>query len=392
MSRKKQRLSAAKKKIAVVTPAPLPANPQPASVAPASTPPGSQMLSILTILNRLPRLWLILIWSITTTIFAAIIGNIVTQFQSNPALLWPAISSFLPFILILIFITIASLFWHHNLTTRQKNQQQGGISGSGTAQASGTTSLIEKIGEQVRAALSVFIIPIVIPAVSSFLLVCFLLLTLIRPIWCPAFICPLPQTIAPTHPGEVSDQNLEAYFSEMQKTFIKLPGPLKQNTLQSVDQNIAAIRSDDPQTGPYRLFISIHNRHQTGEYLLYIYSVALIVNAVPPLDALYVANTPSFTRDASLYHITYSGQPAGSQLDASYEPVPSLHHHQFLADDGDDTIGLQIDPAFNLQADLQFYVDITYSLATEIPKHTIRINKLFEVAFSNANNWHPQKL
>ncbi len=251
----------------------------------------------------------------------------------------------------------------------------------------GTTFLNKE--RHFHRVLSIMVVSGIILVVITVLILSPLMMIQFRPAWCPDFLCLSTQARVATHSGRASDQNLDAYFLAQQSTSFELPGALQQYTLQNLPRTIAAVRSDNVQSSTYRLVISVQNLHQTG-YEIYIETVTLVVHALPPLaDPLNVWDTSSLSYSTAPYDVNYTGQPAGSVLDATFEPNPDLTSvHQRLKPGESDLIGLQIDPAYNLRADLQFQVRITYRMANEGQEHTLTLPNLFEVVFSNASNWH----
>ena len=329
-------------------------------------------------------------WALCLLVAETIFTNIVTQIHGNSAQLWIYLQQHFPIPVIAILLTAIAPFiaLQEGKVDEQKFRQEGATSHS----SHGKASALDNIVRQIRHVLSTLVIPIVVPVVTTTLFLILLLLVLLRPVWCPGFICSPPQTKVATYPGRVNDQNLDAYFLTQQSTSFELPGTLQQYSLQNLPRTIAAVRSDNGQSSPYRLVIGVQNLHQTG-YEIYIDAVTVVVYAVPPLaHPLNVWNSGSLTYNTSPYHVTYAGEPAGSVLGTTYEPVPHLTGiHQRLRPGETDDIDLQIDPAHNLQADLQFQVRITYRMANEDQEHTLTLPNLFEVVFSDASNWYPRK-
>jgi hypothetical protein len=260
---------------------------------------------------------------------------------------------------------------------------------------------LKSIEKQHLRTYATAIIPTITPLITIMLFLVLLFTVLFQNGWCPGLICTPTQPKSAIHPDEISDQNLYvAYLHLQQTTSFELPGAPGQYTLQNLPRTVAAVKSDGEQQAPYRLVITVRNLHQTG-YEIYIDSVTLLVYAVPRLaNPLNVWNTSSLSYNTTIYKVTYAGEPARSVLSAALQPPgsgssstlnQSPHFtgiHQRLPPGEQDEIGLQIDPAYNLQADLQFQVRITYHMANENSTHALTLPNLFEVVFSNASNWH----
>jgi hypothetical protein len=134
----------------------------------------------------------------------------------------------------------------------------------------------------------------------------------------------------------------------------------------------------------------VHDLQQSG-YEIYIEHVILLVKQVPPLATpLNVWTAGSLNYTSSPYSVTYNGEGPGTMLPTKYVPVPGVTHtHQRLQPGEADAIDIQINPTANLQADLQFQVQIVYKLANENQEYRLILPNIFEVVFSNASNWHP---
>lgn len=326
-------------------------------------------------------------WALCVLVSTIIFTNIVTKIQGNPSQLWNFLEEHWLFSLGMVLLTAISPFVALNKTDAHKKASPQNVAGSHLSER--IHSALDERARLFSHMLSHTFIPIILPIVTTTLFLSLLLLVLSRPAWCPGFICPPIQTILGTQPGGVHDQNLDAYFLSQESTSFELPGSLQQYTLQNLPRNIAAIRSDDEQLSPYRLVIGVHNLHQQG-YEVYIDTVAVIVHAVPPLaNPLNVWSINSLAYTTNPYSVTYAGEPAGSVLNAIYEPIPSLTGvHQRLQPRETDDIDLQINAKPHLQADLQFQVRITYRMANEGQEHMLTLPNLFEVVFSDVNNWH----
>jgi hypothetical protein len=224
-------------------------------------------------------------------------------------------------------------------------------------------------------------------AISAFLtttntvICCAVLATiLLKPAWCPDFLCPAPEPILAatgTH-----DTELEAYFTAIQSPFIVLPN--------SPSHSIGALRIDRKNSQDYRVAFGVHNLLQHTPYPIVIENVSLIVVQTPPtpypLRVQYIP--PMRVYNSNIYQVAYRGQSAGGILTANYVAVPNANV-QLEQGEADE---IDLDVTSKLAIDLQFKIQITYHLSTDPTYHTLTIPGTYEVIFSDATNWQQYQL
>jgi hypothetical protein len=221
----------------------------------------------------------------------------------------------------------------------------------------------------------------------SFLLVGMIIL---RPVWCPAWLCPAPRLIV--NPNGVHDSNLELYFQTVQGSSFVFSGNPAQYTLRNLPMDISALRIDTPQQKPYRVILGIHSLQQ-GRFGLIIDQVVLMVKQVTLVPLPLRVWTQSEARDyhSNPYEVSYGGQDAGASLLALYTPANGLLDSRVQLIPGEsDELDIQI--TSRVVADLYFQVSVKYRVINESKEQTIILPRIFEVVFSNTSNWHPYSI
>lgn len=228
-------------------------------------------------------------------------------------------------------------------------------------------------------------------------LLCFSLLgmTLSRPSWCPASLCPAPKVITKpittTHGSH--DANLDVYFISFQSTAYVIPGNPQKPTYvpNSGDpRSIGAILLKAGTTpAPYTLAIGLHSLY-TGRYSLLIDKVTLLVtnvNAVPDTLQVYPDTLLTAYSTTNPARFVYQDQQAHQTIPDTYSP--SLLPRVELASGESDQIDAAVES--RVPIDIHFRIQVTYHIATE-EQHSLILPQVFEVVFSNSANWHPYQL
>ena len=227
---------------------------------------------------------------------------------------------------------------------------------------------------------------------TSSLLLSFMLVSMVilRPVWCPMWLCPAPQLVV--NPQGVHDSNLEVYFQAIQSPSYFFSGSPAQYTLNNLPMDASALRVDTPRQKPYRVILGIHSLQQ-GRFGLIIEQVVLVVKQVTLVPSPLHVWTQSETRDyhSNLYQGRYEGQDVGARLLVVYTPSNGLidGRVQLIPGESDE---LDIQVTSRVVADLHFQVQVNYRVINESREQSILLPKTFEVIFSNASNWHPYHL
>lgn len=232
------------------------------------------------------------------------------------------------------------------------------------------------------------VVATVLSTLSTVSLVVVVVLVLSRPSWCPTAICPLSLPL--TNPHGTHDTNLEIYFTALQSSWYAMPGDPAQYSLRNLPTTVSAVRLD-PQVPslPYRVVLGVHSLQQ-GQFGMFIERVAVVIQGLPPMPyplSVWAAGS-ALNYHTNPYLVVYSGEPAGTALSAAYVPLPGALVQ--LAPGEADELDVQVDS--HVVADLQFRVQVTYRVTNEEHVHTLTLPQVFEVAFSNASNWHPYEI
>jgi hypothetical protein len=120
--------------------------------------------------------------------------------------------------------------------------------------------------------------------------------------------------------------------------------------------------------------------------------VAVLIKKVPPgPNPLRVLNKgPSLNYIANPYQAIYYGQRHGQALPAKYLPVPYAGP-QLTSGESD---RLDVQMTSQVPADIQFQMQVKYHIAGIQPykEYTLTLPTVFEVVFSDAENWHQYSL
>lgn len=225
----------------------------------------------------------------------------------------------------------------------------------------------------------------------SFLL-CFALLVVVlaKPPWCPSSLC-----TQVTNPQGVHDANLDAYFLTFESNTFTIPGnpanTYSQDISNETNPNTTGVvdMKNGKYSSDYRIVIVVHSLYQ-GRYSILLDQVNLVVEKqrlIPdPLNVwLKQANV---TYEASRYVVTYRGQGNTSILPAKYIYTPG-GYTQLLSMESDQ---LDIQVGSIVPVYLQYKIQVTYHIATDIEKHTLTLPQTFNVIFSGSSNWHMYQL
>jgi hypothetical protein len=240
----------------------------------------------------------------------------------------------------------------------------------------------KKVGHTPR-----LVLPMVVSALGNTFFVILLAIVLIRPPWCPVFLCPGPKLIL--NPQGIHDTNLEVYYQTVQSTSYLLPGDPSRYTINNLPKNIGAQRIDITIPHPYQMVLGVHSLQQ-GRFGMIIEQVALVVRQATsiPYPLRVWVKDPLRVFQINPYGVTYIGGDAGTILPAIYVPIP-MEHVQLVPGESDE---LSIEILSRRIVDLHFQVQVTYRVANEEQQHTLTLPNLFEVIFSDASNWHPYRL
>lgn len=218
-----------------------------------------------------------------------------------------------------------------------------------------------------------------------------LVVVLARPSWCPTPLCPPLQTVTKimTNPQGVHDANLEIYFLTFQSASYAIPGNSIENPPYLPDdknpRSIGTVRIDSQLSSVYRVVLEAHSLYQ-GKYSILIDQVTVVIKKVPPgprpLDVWTKGSLLNYA--ANPYQVVYDGQESGQVLPATYLPVPYARVQ--LTSGESDQLDVQV--RSHVVADIQFQMQVTYRIATESRKYTLTLPTVFEVVFSDAENWH----
>jgi S1-C subfamily serine protease len=235
--------------------------------------------------------------------------------------------------------------------------------------------------------------------IAAVLLVLLLLLptavALIRPPWCPTILCPQPRVVIATNPQGIHDANLDIYFLTFQGNAIVIPGdprhaPASEVSNERSPSTVNAILLQNHQPSSiYRTVLVAHSLYQ-GRYSILIDQVALIVigQSVIPRPLNVWVNTSLVYYDVNRYRVFYNGEGPGAVLLARYLESPDRYTQ--LTRNEADQLDIQISSL--VPADLKFKIQVTYHIATETNKYTLRLPQAFEVVFSDPSNWHQYQL
>jgi hypothetical protein len=212
-------------------------------------------------------------------------------------------------------------------------------------------------------------------------------LLILRPSWCPALLCPVPQPLISQ--GGVHDSNLQVTFQTFQSSYKMLssdPASYNLSNLPTADAQLIA-RS---QVLPYRVVLKIHSLQQRPPGLV-INRVTMVVDKVaqeiPYPLRVWVVNSVSLY-DNNLYQVIYSGQTSGATLTAIYTTQP-FSHVSLIAGETDE-FALEI--RSSVVTELRFQVQVTYQVLGQFASHTLLLPTIFEIIFSDHANWHPYVL
>jgi hypothetical protein len=216
---------------------------------------------------------------------------------------------------------------------------------------------------------------------SALTLFALLAITLARPSWCPTALCPPPQIVT----RGIHDDNLEIYLTGVQAPAYTIPGDPARYGLGNLPDGVGAVRLDQQSTAPFELVIGIHSL-QTGRYGLVIERVALLVQSVPTLpDPLNVWQKGApLEYHGKRFQATYLSEEAGQRLTAARAPDPN-QNVQLQPGESDEIDLLLISRAL---VDMRFQVQVTYRANDAEDLRTLTLPQVFEVAFSNATDWH----
>src|SRR6266496_612587 len=226
----------------------------------------------------------------------------------------------------------------------------------------------------------------------------FLMVVLVRPLWCPPQLCFTPNPIILTDPKGVHDDNLELAFKTLNSMSYVLPGNPTHYSLNDLPQDVGALRvdkktSNGTPTDVYQVILGVHSLLQ-DRYEIIIDQVNIVVDrvdAVPqPLNVWLNGSPVNYTNNP--YLAIYNGQKVGESFTAAYIPVPYAHVH--LTTGESDVLTVQMSSQ-QFTASITFHVGVVYSLTSDPTpqRHTLRLlSKKFEVVFSNTKNWHAYQL
>jgi hypothetical protein len=210
----------------------------------------------------------------------------------------------------------------------------------------------------------------------------------VRPSWCPSWLCPAPQVLLAK--GGAHDSNLQVTFQTLQSSIKVIPGDPSTYTLGNLPMTNDAQLINTSQVLPYRVVLKIHSLQQ-GRYGLVIDQVTLVVNrqaqVIPyPLRVWIAHNVSTFNNN--LYRITYRGQRVNAVLPALYVVQP-LGFVPLLPGETDE---LSLEVRSTVVVDLHFQVQVTYHVISQLASPTLTLPNVFEVIFSDSANWHPYQL
>lgn len=211
-------------------------------------------------------------------------------------------------------------------------------------------------------------------------------LLVLRPSWCPSWLCQAPQVLLPR--GGAHDSNLQVTFQTLQSSFKILPVDPSDYTLGTQTPNDAELIFAD-QSQPYRIIMKIHSLQQE-RYGLVINQVALLIKQqaqIIPYPLRVIINHPLIYNN-NLFRVTYRGQSAGTQLIAIF--MAQQQGSVSLLPGETDEISLEVRSM--IAVDLHFQVQVTYHVITELVTHTLILPNIFEVVFSDKANWHPYQI
>jgi hypothetical protein len=211
----------------------------------------------------------------------------------------------------------------------------------------------------------------------------------LRPSWCPSWLCPAPKVVPLLAKGGIHDSNLQVTFQTLQSYFKILPVAPSAYTLGTSTPNDAQL-IDTSQSLPYHVVLKIHSL-QLGRYGLAIDQVGLLINKQTqeiPYPLRIVFRTDMYTYDNNLYQVTYRGQEPGAQLSALYMPVPL----GFVSLVPGETDEISLEVRSTVVVDLRFQVQVIYHVIGDLASHTLLLPNIFEVVFSDPANWHPYQI
>lgn len=226
-------------------------------------------------------------------------------------------------------------------------------------------------------------------SLSTVLFLVLLSLVLLQPTWCIATlpaICRPPQLVT----RGLHDSNLELYFIALESDSYVLPDDPHQYSLTHMpSRQIAAVRIDQVHQGSYKIVVGVHSLQQ-GRYGLIIEAVRLHIDAVPPSPSPLNVWTPGAPVDyrTNPYQATYTGQSTGATLFAHYLTFPDGKVQ--LAPGESDQLDVAV--VSRVRADVRMHLDVVYKSVVDPTLHTLALTQPFEVAFSDASNWHPYTL
>jgi hypothetical protein len=318
---------------------------------------------------RLAQLWIQLLSIVASAVFLGIV-SVVAGFGSwaPPPLLDFIQQHAITSTVAIGFLTLISLlawFVSRGPVTKDDGAQPGGNSS-------------QYIGRLVTATVA--------STASSILCIALLAIVLIRPSWCPSFLCPPPHT-----PDAIYvDDNLEVTLQAIQSPAYEIPKNPESYSLKNLPMDTAAVRIDDKTQGPYRVVLGIRGLQQ-GSFSLIIEQVALVVKQdgnLPSILNAWVGADEQRDYNKNVFNAVYSGQDRDASILAEYIPQPNGHVQ--LKPGESDELDLQV--VSQTKVDLQFQVQISYQIANEAQQHALILAPVFEAVFSDKSNWHPYHL
>ena len=220
-----------------------------------------------------------------------------------------------------------------------------------------------------------------------------LIVVLARPPWCPTLLCSPLKTVTTiaTNPKGIHDANLELYFLSFQSSSYVItdisPGKLATVPGDKDPRSIGAVRIDSQSSSLYRVVLEAHSLYQ-GKFSILIDHVTVLIKKVPPgpRPLRVLTKGPPLKYEANPYQVLYIGQEPGQALPARYLPVPYAGVQ--LSSGESDQLDVQL--ISHVPADIQFQMQVKYHIAGILPEkeYTLTLPTVFEVVFSDAENWH----
>ncbi len=228
-----------------------------------------------------------------------------------------------------------------------------------------------------------------ISTLTAVLFVSLLATVVLRPSWCPSQICPGPVT----NPLGTNDGTLQIVYAATQSTFSVIPGDVSRYSLaqNNLPQRVSAVRIDPAggaaYTQPYRAVVGVNSLQMDPAASLIIEQVIVVIDAVTPLPVplnVWTAGPP-ISYVSNPYLAVYRGGPAGEQLIATSQNHPPTYTE--LGEGQSDELDIQL--TSTQPAELRFHIEVIYNVPGGPPLRMLSLTKHeFEVAFSDASNWH----